>query len=73
MAGGSVMRENQPEVFNQLQPSMVYASELTLFPDTPLSVDVTEGKFTERNWNALKKCKNLFGVWIRKRYLRLSM
>lgn len=34
-------------VFNQLQPSMVYASELTLFPDTPLSVDVTEGKFTE--------------------------
>ena len=26
---------------------MVYASELTLFPDTPLSRDLREGKFTE--------------------------
>ena len=26
---------------------MVYASELTLFPDTPLSKDVAQGKFAE--------------------------
>nr|MCR5668517.1 hypothetical protein [Lachnospiraceae bacterium] len=26
---------------------MVYASELTLFPDTPLSKDLKAGKFTE--------------------------
>lgn len=34
-------------VINQLHPSMVYASELTLFPDTPLSKDLKAGKFTE--------------------------
>lgn len=32
---------------NQLKPAMIYASELTLFPDTPLSRDVAEGKFAE--------------------------
>ena len=35
------------EVINKLHPSMVYASELTLFPDTPLSRDLREGKFAE--------------------------
>lgn len=35
------------EVINQLHPSMVYASELTLFPDTPLSKDLQAGKFVE--------------------------
>ncbi len=35
------------EVINCLHPTMVYASELTLFPDTPLSRDVKEGKFVE--------------------------
>jgi len=34
-------------VINQLHPTMVYASELTLFPDTPLSKDVKEGLFTD--------------------------
>ncbi|MCR5606440.1 MAG: radical SAM protein [Treponema sp.] len=37
------------DVINQLHPSMVYASELTLFPDTPLSRDVKAGKFIEAN------------------------
>lgn len=35
------------KVINQLHPSMVYASELTLFPDTPLSKDLLAGKFEE--------------------------
>ncbi len=35
------------EVINQLHPTMVYASELTLFPDTPLSSDVRNGSFEE--------------------------
>lgn len=35
------------EVINQLHPTMVYASELTLFPDTPLSRDVEKGAFEE--------------------------
>lgn len=35
------------EVINQLHPTMVYASELTLFPDTPLSRDLEAGKFVE--------------------------
>lgn len=35
------------DVINQLHPTMVYASELTLFPDTPLSKDLKEGKFVE--------------------------
>ena len=35
------------EVINQLHPTMVYASELTLFPDTPLSRDLNAGKFEE--------------------------
>lgn len=36
-------------VINQLHPTMIYASELTLFPDTPLMQDVKEGKFVEAN------------------------
>ncbi len=35
------------KLYNQLKPAMIYASELTLFPDTPLSRDVAEGKFAE--------------------------
>ena len=35
------------EVINQLHPTMVYASELTLFPDTPLSKDRDNGSFVE--------------------------
>lgn len=35
------------KLYNQLKPAMIYASELTLFPDTPLSRDVSEGKFAE--------------------------
>ena len=35
------------KMYNQLKPAMVYASELTLFPDTPLSRDVAMGKFAE--------------------------
>ncbi|MBP2638587.1 MAG: coproporphyrinogen oxidase [Firmicutes bacterium] len=34
-------------VLNELHPALVYASELTLFPDTPLSRDVALGEFTE--------------------------
>ncbi len=34
-------------VLNALHPTMVYASELTLFPDTPLSRDVARGEFKE--------------------------
>mgnify|MGYP002624680361 CR=1 FL=1 len=34
-------------IINRLHPTMVYASELTLFPDTPLSRDVEEGRFEE--------------------------
>lgn len=34
-------------VINRLHPTMVYASELTLFPDTPLSRDVQSGLFEE--------------------------
>ena len=35
------------DVINRLNPTMVYASELTLFPDTPLLRDVAEGRFVE--------------------------
>ena len=35
------------KLYNQLKPAMVYASELTLFPDTPLSRDVAAGKYEE--------------------------
>jgi len=34
-------------VSNIIKPTMIYASELTLFPDTPLMKDVKEGKFAE--------------------------
>ena len=34
-------------IINRLHPTMVYASELTLFPDTPLSRDVAAGRFEE--------------------------
>ena len=34
-------------VINQLKPAMIYASELTLFPDTPLSEEVEAGTFEE--------------------------
>ena len=34
-------------VINQLKPAMIYASELTLFPDTPLSEEVDVGTFEE--------------------------
>ena len=39
--------QKSAEVINQLHPTMVYASELTLFPDTPLSKDVKEGLFSD--------------------------
>ena len=39
--------QRSAEVINQLHPTMVYASELTLFPDTPLSQDVKRGLFAE--------------------------
>ena len=39
--------QKSAEVINQLHPTMVYASELTLFPDTPLSWDVEKGEFAE--------------------------
>lgn len=35
------------EVINRLNPVMVYASELTLFPETPLSEDLSLGKYME--------------------------
>lgn len=35
------------KVINQLHPTMVYASELTLFPDTPLSRRKKDGTFVE--------------------------
>ena len=35
------------DTINQLHPAMVYASELTLFPNTPLSKDVQAGRFVE--------------------------
>ncbi len=35
------------KIYNQLKPAMIYASELTLFPDTPLSTDVDAGKYEE--------------------------
>lgn len=34
-------------VSNSIRPDMIYASELTLFPDTPLMQDVKDGKFVE--------------------------
>ena len=34
-------------IINRLHPTMVYASELTLFPDTPLSRDVEAGLYEE--------------------------
>ena len=39
--------QKSAEIINRLHPSLVYASELTLFPDTPLSRDVASGKFAE--------------------------
>ncbi len=39
--------EDSAAIINRLHPTMVYASELTLFPDTPLSRDVEAGKFVE--------------------------
>ena len=39
--------QKSADVINLLHPTMVYASELTLFPDTPLSQDVQAGKFAE--------------------------
>ena len=30
-----------------VRPDMIYASELTLFPDTPLMQDVKDGKYEE--------------------------
>jgi radical SAM superfamily enzyme YgiQ (UPF0313 family) len=44
--GMSHARESA-KVINQLHPTMVYASELTLFPDTPLSKDKRNGDFKE--------------------------
>lgn len=41
--------QESARVINQLHPTMIYASELTLFPDTPLMQDVKEGKFVEAN------------------------
>ncbi len=35
------------EVINQLRPTMVYASELTIMPDTPLLSDIRSGNFIE--------------------------
>ena len=35
------------DIINRLHPAMVYASELTLFDDTPLSRDVDQGLFEE--------------------------
>lgn len=34
-------------VSNLIRPDMIYASELTLFPDTPLMQDVKDGKYEE--------------------------
>ena len=39
--------QRSAEIINQLHPTMVYASELTLFPDTPLSQGVRNGSFSE--------------------------
>lgn len=39
--------QESARVLNQLHPTMVYASELTLFPDTPLMQEVKEGTFEE--------------------------
>ena len=39
--------QKSADVINQLHPTMVYASELTLFPDTPLSQDVRKGLFAD--------------------------
>lgn len=39
--------QESARVINQLHPTMIYASELTLFPDTPLMQDVKDGKFVE--------------------------
>lgn len=44
---GHTHAQKSAEVINQLHPTMVYASELTLFPDTPLSQDVKRGTFEE--------------------------
>ena len=44
---GMAHAEKSADVINQLHPSMVYASELTLFPDTPLSQDVKKGSFAD--------------------------
>lgn len=35
------------EIINQTRPTMIYASELTLFPDTPLMKAKLEGRFVE--------------------------
>lgn len=39
--------QESARIINQLHPTMIYASELTLFPDTPLMQDVKEGRFVE--------------------------
>lgn len=39
--------QKSANVINRLHPTMVYASELTLFPDTPLSRDVEAGHYEE--------------------------
>lgn len=44
--GMSHARESA-KIINRLHPTMVYASELTLFPDTPLSKDKNRGLFEE--------------------------
>ena len=44
--GPSHARESA-KIINRLHPTMVYASELTLFPDTPLSQDVRKGLFAD--------------------------
>ncbi len=44
---GLAHAQKSADVINKLHPTLVYASELTLFPDTPLSRDVHAGKFFE--------------------------
>lgn len=42
-----VYARKSAEVINQTHPTMVYASELTLFPDTQLMKSKRNGTFTE--------------------------
>jgi hypothetical protein len=39
--------QKSARVINQLAPTMIYASELTIFPDTPLMKEVKAGTFVE--------------------------